>query len=87
MQKSVAASGCRAPPPSPFKEVRGYILFGIAIIATMLGGLGVWAASVDISGAVLAAGSVVVDSSVVVHVNLMDSNVVVDGPERVPQSP
>ena len=51
-------------PPSPFKEVRTYIVFGMAVIATLLGGIGVWAASVDLAGAVLASGSVVVDSSV-----------------------
>lgn len=53
-----------AKEPSPFREVRGYILFGLVIVATMVGGLGVWAATVDIAGAVLAMGSVVVDSSV-----------------------
>lgn len=53
-----------AAPASPFKEVRAYIVFGIAVVVTLLGGLGVWAASIDLAGAVLAAGNVVVDSSV-----------------------
>lgn len=53
-----------AKPASPFREVRGYVVFGIAVVATLVGGIGVWAASVDIAGAVLASGSVVVDSSV-----------------------
>ena len=53
-----------AAPASPFKEVRAYIVFGIAVVVTLLGGLGVWAATIDLAGAVLAAGNVVVDSSV-----------------------
>ena len=46
---------------SPFREVRAYILFGTAVIATLVGGIGVWAASVDLAGAVLASGNVVVE--------------------------
>jgi len=57
-------SGAPAAAPSPFREVRGYIVFGLAVIVTLIGGLGVWAASVDLAGAVIAGGSVVVDSSV-----------------------
>lgn len=66
MNKSLPAPTTTAPKPaaSPFKEVRGYIVFGIAVVATLVGGLGVWAASVDLAGAVLAVGNVVVDSSV-----------------------
>jgi HlyD family secretion protein len=67
MQKALAPQMTPAKPPkqaSPFAEVRGYILFGLAIIITLLGGIGVWAATVEISGAVLAVGNVVVDSSV-----------------------
>lgn len=51
-------------PASPFREVRGYIVFGIVVVATLFGGLGVWAASAELSGAILAVGNVVVDSSV-----------------------
>jgi HlyD family secretion protein len=65
MQKSLL------PPPNPpqkpashFREVRAYIMFGLVVVATLLGGIGVWAASVDLAGAVLAGGNVVVDSSV-----------------------
>ncbi|HEX2839998.1 HlyD family type I secretion periplasmic adaptor subunit [Hyphomicrobium sp.] len=66
MQKSLMAPQGSTPAkaPSPFREVRGYIVFGIAVIATLVGGLGVWAASIDLAGAVLATGNVVVDSSV-----------------------
>jgi len=55
------------PPPkpaSPFREVRVYMLFGLAVVGVLLGGIGVWAATVDIAGAVIAHGLVVVDSSV-----------------------
>lgn len=66
MQKAILSRTPSEPhrPKSPFAEVRRYILFGLAIIITLLGGIGVWAATVEISGAVLAMGSVVVDSSV-----------------------
>ncbi len=50
--------------PSPFREVRPYLLFGVTVVAVLAGGFGVWATSVDLAGAVLAGGSVVVDSSV-----------------------
>src|SRR5688572_30267642 len=65
MQKSLPApANASAKPGSPFGEVRVYVMFGLAVIATLLGGLGVWAATVDLAGAVLASGNVVVDSSV-----------------------
>lgn len=55
-----------APPKagSVFRDVRPYILFGLSVVVLMLGGIGVWAATVEIAGAVLAVGNVVVDSSV-----------------------
>jgi HlyD family secretion protein len=49
---------------SPFREVRPYLAFGTLVIAVLVGGMGVWAESVDLAGAVLASGHVVVDSSV-----------------------
>lgn len=65
MYNSLPAPLDPAPKPaSPFGEVRGYVVFGLAVVATLAGGIGVWAGSVDIAGAVLASGSVVVDSSV-----------------------
>ena len=51
-------------PATPFSEARSYIVFGITVMILFFGGLGVWAATVDLAGAVLASGSVVVDSSV-----------------------
>ena len=64
MQMSLPPPSVPAKQSSPFTEARAYITFGIVVIVTLLGGLGVWAATVDLAGAVMAAGSVVVDSSV-----------------------
>lgn len=41
---------------------RFYLLAGVAIVALLCGGLGVWSATARISGAVIAAGTVVVDN-------------------------
>lgn len=64
MQKSLPPPANPAKQPSPFTEARAYITFGIVVIVTLLGSLAVWAATVDLAGAVMAAGNVVVDSSV-----------------------
>jgi HlyD family secretion protein len=45
-------------------NVRGYIAAGLAVLFFLVGGLGVWAASTTISGAVIGAGIVVVESNV-----------------------
>lgn len=52
------------PQRSAFREVRPYLAFGSLVIALLFGGIGVWAGAVDLSGAVLATGHVVVDSNV-----------------------
>jgi membrane fusion protein, type I secretion system len=49
---------------APRAGVRGYMLAGFAIIFLVLGGAGVWAAHTQISGAVIASGLVVVETSV-----------------------
>lgn len=41
-----------------------YFVFGLAVLAALLVGLGVWGASVELAGAVIANGGVVVDSNV-----------------------
>ncbi len=48
----------------PFKDVRSFIVFGAVVIASTIGGLGLWATTVDLSGAVLATGQVVVDTNI-----------------------
>jgi HlyD family secretion protein len=45
-------------------NVRGYIAAGLAVLFFLVGGLGVWAASTTISGAVIGHGVVVVESNV-----------------------
>ncbi|UFZ02668.1 HlyD family type I secretion periplasmic adaptor subunit [Bradyrhizobium ontarionense] len=45
-------------------RVHGYMLSGFAAMFLLVGGIGGWAASTQISGAVIASGLVVVDSSV-----------------------
>jgi len=55
----------QSPPiGDPFRETRVYLIFGVIVIALLFGGIGVWAAGIEISGAVLAKGTLVVDSSV-----------------------
>lgn len=46
------------------RSLRNHVRFGLALIVILLGGIGGWAATTDISGAVIAAGTVVVDSNV-----------------------
>jgi HlyD family secretion protein len=45
-------------------NVRGYLAGGLAVVFFLVGGLGVWASSTTIAGAVIATGVVVVESSV-----------------------
>lgn len=45
-------------------NVKGYLASGLAVVFFLLGGLGVWAASTTISGAVISSGVVVVESNV-----------------------
>ncbi len=46
------------------RSLRSHLRFGVALIALLVGGIGGWAATTDISGAVIAGGSVVVESNV-----------------------
>ncbi|TGP22992.1 MULTISPECIES: HlyD family type I secretion periplasmic adaptor subunit [unclassified Mesorhizobium] len=45
------------------RSIRRNLLGGMTIVALLVGGMGVWAGTVDISGAVISRGAVVVDSS------------------------
>jgi HlyD family secretion protein len=52
-------------PPDHFRRAsRAYILAGAAVTALLVGGIGGWAATTDISGAVVANGTLVVDTNV-----------------------
>lgn len=50
--------------PPIHRSIRRHILVGIAICVTLVGGVGGWAASVDIAGAIIAPGVLVVESNV-----------------------
>ena len=54
----------KAESRSLLRDVRGYLLFGVFVTALLVGGIGVWARTAEISGAVMGSGNVVVDSSV-----------------------
>jgi membrane fusion protein, type I secretion system len=49
---------------SPFRSIQRHIVFGTAIVAFILFGIGGWAATMELGGAVVAQGSLVVDSNV-----------------------
>lgn len=61
-----APASSRATPmaPEPSDGFGGYIAGGTAIAAALIGGVGGWAATFDLAGAVIASGTVVVDSNV-----------------------
>src|ERR1700754_4300026 len=44
-------------------SIRRHIVFGLAAVMLVAGGIGGWAATTDISGALIAAGSIVVESN------------------------
>ena len=46
------------------RAIRRYLMAGIAVSALLVGGIGGWASTTEIAGAVVAAGSLVVESSV-----------------------
>ena len=46
------------------RSVRSHLTFGLAVIIVLVGGVGGWAGTTDITGAVVSSGSVVVDSNV-----------------------
>src|SRR5450759_2018699 len=51
-------------PKDPYQAIRRLNLFGLAIIFLLVGGIGGWASITQLAGAVIAPGSVVVESSV-----------------------
>jgi HlyD family secretion protein len=51
-------------PTSSQSSIRRHVLAGVAMVALLVGGVGGWAATSEISGAVIAAGQLVVDSNV-----------------------
>ena len=51
-------------PAAPSRSIRYHQVVGLVVVALLLGGVGSWAATTDISGAVIAPGVLVVDSYV-----------------------
>ena len=49
---------------SPYHSIRRHLIFGTAIVGFLLFGIGGWAATMELGGAVIAPGSLVVNSSV-----------------------
>jgi HlyD family secretion protein len=56
--------GEKGPPDSARESIRRHILAGVIVVAVLAFGVGGWAATAEISGAVIAQGTVVVDSNV-----------------------
>jgi HlyD family secretion protein len=53
-----------APPFNAKRSVRRHSLFGVALVAVVGVGFGAWASTAEISGALIAPGSIVVESNV-----------------------
>ena len=51
-------------PNSALESIRRYIIAGIVVVLILTGGVGVWAATTEISGALIAPGTIVVESNV-----------------------
>lgn len=49
---------------TPFRSIQRHLVFGTAIVAFILFGIGGWAATMELGSAVIASGSLVVDSNV-----------------------
>jgi HlyD family secretion protein len=52
------------PPRSSRNSIRWHIFAGVVIVALLAGGLGGWASTAQLSGALIAQGSIVVDSNI-----------------------
>jgi HlyD family secretion protein len=59
-----AIAGGPTPPTGPHRSIRRHLRFAVVAIVLLVGGLGGWAASTELSGAVIAMGQLVVDSNV-----------------------
>jgi HlyD family secretion protein len=52
------------PPSTARRSIRLHLITGLAVVLVLAGGLGGWASTAQISGALIAPGSIVVDSNV-----------------------
>src|SRR5437667_12313302 len=46
------------------RSIRRHLFAGVAVVALLAGGVGGWASATELAGAVIAGGSVVVDSNI-----------------------
>jgi HlyD family secretion protein len=53
-----------APATNPRRSIRLHLMIGLVVVLVLAGGLGGWASTAQISGALIAPGSIVVDSNV-----------------------
>jgi HlyD family secretion protein len=53
-----------SPPPDPRRTIRKLNLIGLAVTVVLIGGVGGWAATAQLAGAVIAPGTIVVESNV-----------------------
>ncbi|MFU0506092.1 HlyD family type I secretion periplasmic adaptor subunit [Pseudaminobacter sp. NGMCC 1.201702] len=63
---SDGAAPAKLPGPRPKKSgegIRANVLFGLAVSVLLVGGVGAWAATTSLAGAVIAMGNVVVESN------------------------
>jgi HlyD family secretion protein len=60
----MTGKGAGGPRHSPSHSIRLHLLVGLTVVVVLAGGLGGWASTAQISGALIAPGSVVVDSNV-----------------------
>src|SRR5688572_25801748 len=51
-------------PTSAHRSIRRHVMAGVAVVIFLVGGVGGWAGTREISGALIAPGSIVVDSNV-----------------------
>src|ERR1022692_99457 len=51
-------------PTSALESIRRYTIAGIVVVLILTCGVGVWAAATEISGALIAPGTIVVDSNI-----------------------
>ena len=59
-----ALNSVREAPNSALESIRRYTIAGIVVVLILTCGVGVWAATTEISGALIAPGTIVVESNI-----------------------
>ena len=63
LRRCLASMRAQAPN-SALESIRRYIIAGVVVVLILTGGLGVWSATTHIAGALIATGTIVVDSNI-----------------------